>query len=245
MAGFYHDAVKAPRLLPICAALLVLCAGCTSASVDPMPASAAPARNAASAALLPATTSALPSFDAAAYEELLAQLKGTPAVVNIWASWCGPCRAVAPVLEREVESRDGAAVLAKVDVDANQTLANEYGVRGIPAVKGFRDGRVVAEFVGAQSPVAISSFLDELLAPPRIDGEVEELRASGKLPDVLAALEADDPERALELILDAVPQADTEERDRLRELAVSIFDDLGHDDPRTAAYRRRLATALY
>ena len=118
-------------------------------------------------------------------------------------------------------------------------------MQGIPAVKGFRDGRVVAEFVGAQSPAAVASFFDELLAPPRLVGVLEELRESGEHPDVLAALENGDPERALEIILDAVPEASPEERERLRELAVAIFDDLGHDDPRAAAYRRRLATALY
>jgi thioredoxin len=168
-----------------------------------------------------------------------------PVVVDFWAEWCGPCHALAPVLEKEIASRDGAVELVKVDVDANQALATEYGVRGIPAVKGFRDGRVVSEFVGAVGPAAVSSFLDTLLAPPRIEGVLEELRASGELPEVLAALEAGDPGRALELILDAISTASPEQRDRLREVAVAIFDDLGHEDPVTVAYRRRLATALY
>ncbi len=177
--------------------------------------------------------------------EVVERSRELPVVVDFWADWCGPCHALGPVLEREIASRGGAVALVKVDVDANQELAATHRVQGIPAVKGFRDGRVVAEFVGAQSPASVSSFVDELLAPPRLAGVLEDLRASGEHPDVLEALDAGDPERALGLILDAVPEAAPDERDRLRELAVAIFDHLGQDDPRVAAYRRRLATALY
>ena len=177
--------------------------------------------------------------------DVVERSRETPVIVDFWAAWCGPCHALTPILEREVESRDGAVVLAKIDVDANQALAATYRVHGIPAVKGFKDGRVVAEFVGARPPAAVAAFVDDLLAPPRIVGVVEELRASGELPDVIAALEAGDQERALDLVLEAIPEAPPERRERLRELAVAIFDDLGHDDPVTVSYRRKLATALY
>ena len=168
-----------------------------------------------------------------------------PVLVDFWAEWCGPCHALAPVLEGEVEARAGAVELVKLDVDSNQALASQFGVSGIPAVKAFRDGRVVKEFVGAQSKTSVSAFLDDLLAPPRADALVEELRASGELPAVVAALDEDDIAGALGLIVDAVPDAGPEERERLREVAVALFDRLGQDDPLVSSFRRRLASALY
>ncbi|CAN5128512.1 hypothetical protein BH09ACT13_BH09ACT13_09600 [soil metagenome] len=177
--------------------------------------------------------------------DVIERSREVPVVVDFWAEWCGPCRALGPVLEKEIGSRAGAVELAKVDVDANQGLAATYQVHGIPAVKGFRNGRVAEEFVGALGPGAVSSFLDRLLAPPRIDRVLDELRATGELPEVRTALERGDSERALDLILAAIPASTADERERLRELAVAVFEHLGHDDSITVAYRRKLATALY
>ena len=177
--------------------------------------------------------------------DVIERSRDLPVVVDFWAEWCGPCHALAPVLEREIESREGAVVLAKVDVDANPGLSATFRVQGIPAVKAFRDGRVVAEFVGAQAPPAVATFVDGLLAPPAIDGLLESLRTTGELSDIVAALDAGDDEGALELVLAAIAGASPERRELLRELAVAVFDRLGQDDPLAITYRRKLAAALY
>jgi putative thioredoxin len=191
------------------------------------------------------TLSTVDASDETFDDVVLARSHERPVVVDFWAEWCGPCHALAPVLEGAVAERDGAVELVKVDIDANTGLAQQFGVRGIPAVKAFRDGRVVNEFVGAQSPTSVSAFLDAILAPPRADALVEELREAGELPEVVEALDAGDVERALELLVGAVPTAEDDEKERLRDLAVALFERLGQDDPIVAGYRRRLATALY
>ena len=167
-----------------------------------------------------------------------------PVVVDFWAPWCGPCHALAPVLEREVAERDGVT-LVKVNVDENQVLAGRFDVRGIPAVKAFRNGSVVAEFVGAQPPVAVAAFLDQLTGPSPLDRAIEELRASGEFPEVLPALERGDLELALRVLLEDVDHAEGERRDRTRELMVLLFAELGQEHPLAVRYRRKLAAALY
>ncbi len=174
--------------------------------------------------------------------DVVERSRARPVVVDFWAAWCAPCRALGPVLETEVEATSGGVELVKIDIDANPALASRFDVRGIPAVKAFRDGHVVDEFVGALPPERVRAFVEALAAPTA----AEQLVAGGDTdPAVAAALAVGDLERALGLLLERIAAADSDERERIRETMVALFADLGPEHPTTVSYRRRLATALY
>jgi putative thioredoxin len=239
--------------------------------------------------------------DATFEQEVVERSRTTPVVVDFWAEWCGPCRTLTPMLEKATAAREGDVVLAKVDTDANPQLSAAFQIQGIPAVKAFKDGQIVDQFVGVQPPPAVERFFDALvpseadrlvetgdeaslrraieLQPGRADASValgELLYRRGEadaaleildavprsfaaeglaarirleredpaLAAAFTALDAGETEQGLDLLLEALPNADGR-KDDIRRVVVGVLDELGVEHPLARETRRRLASALY
>jgi putative thioredoxin len=190
--------------------------------------------------------------------------KERPVIVDLWADWCGPCKSLGPVLERVADQRDGAFLLAKLDIDANrvgQELLSVVKSQGIPTVVAFRDGAPVSMFIGAYPEEAVNDFVDTLLPTEadRLADEAEAQVAAGDVEgaeqDFRDALEQDpgnaeatiglarilvdrgDTESAKDLVTPLVPDPEAERV--LSSIRVAGWSDL--EDPGTLASAKRLA----
>lgn len=178
--------------------------------------------------------------DATFQEEVLNRSQSVPVIVDLWAPWCEPCKALGPILEKHCDATNGQVVLAKVNIDENPGIAQAFHVQSIPAVFIMQNGGVLDGFVGVKPDHVIKQLVEALLPGggadlvSQADAAVEE--AIEPEPFVIN----DDYDNELAQLL---PSVKLDEAARAR--YVEILELMGPDDPRTAGHRRKLTAQLF
>jgi putative thioredoxin len=145
-------------------------------------------------------------------KDVIEASRTAPVLVDFWAPWCGPCKQLTPLIEKVVRAQNGKVKLVKINIDENQTLANQLRIQSIPTVYAFRDGRPLDGFQGAQPESAIKAFVDRLLGEEAAMDAAQAIEAADK------ALEAGDLQGAAEVYA-AVLQQDAQNVGALAGLA--------------------------
>lgn len=201
----------------------------------------------------------LPEFE----QSVILKSKETPVLVDFWATWCGPCKTLGPILEKLAAEYNGGFLLAKVDVDKEQQLAGYFQIRSVPTVMLVKDGQIVDGFPGALPEGQLRQFLEhhgitpkavveaEPEAAPALDPQAEVLRlralaeaepdqAEHRLELALALLRVGDATGA-EALLDALPANLAQDERALRARARLGFASLLADAPSLAALQSAIA----
>ena len=151
--------------------------------------------------------------------------KEVPVVVDFWAAWCGPCRALTPVLHKLADEADGAWDLATIDVDRNPVVSQGFRIQSIPAVRAFKDGEMVAQFNGALPESHVREWLRNFVPAPEVD--------------------TTDLETRMDELLKLVASGDAQAKEEARAELLRLLEPLPTDHPLAIEVRKSLSRALF